>query len=153
MSESTREVAPVTLDAVHPILVEHGYLVERIDDHVRITDPDSGMIIRSALEGGVMLNTVVLTTVDDAQITPEAARRMLDAENGITTSFFKLFRTSDEGRTAVTLNNFCKLQSLGADDLDDMLSSLDFLEIDALQAREELSGLLGDRRASPEEAG
>jgi hypothetical protein len=37
---------------------------------------------------------------------------------------------------AVTLNNFCKLQEMGPDDEDDILSCVSFLLADVLHAKE-----------------
>ena len=142
MSESPEDAGVIRLDAVHSILAEHGYEVAREDEHLRIEDPDSGIVIRAALEENILFSTVVLTTVDDERVTPEVARRMLDAGNGITTSFFQLYEAPPPGRTAVTLNSFCKLQRLGADDVDDMLSCIEFLEIDAFAARRLLSDVV-----------
>ena len=39
--------------------------------------------------------------------------------NGISTSHFSLSKSADN-KVAITLNNFCKLQDLGADDRDDI---------------------------------
>ena len=38
---------------------------------------------------------------------------MLAADNGISTSSFQLYDAGD-GKVTVTLNNFCKLQDMGA---------------------------------------
>ena len=40
-----------------------------------------------------------------------------------------------DGMEAVTLNNFCKLQDMGADDEDDILSCVHFLMVDVMSAR------------------
>ena len=47
--------------------------------------------------------------------------KMLAADNGISTSHFQLYDTGN-GSVSVTLNNFCKLQDLGSEDEDDILS-------------------------------
>jgi len=60
---------------------------------------------------------------------------MLSADNGISTSHFQLYDTKD-GQVAVTLNNFCKLQDLGRDDEDDILSCVSFLLADVVHARD-----------------
>ena len=142
MSQPTAGGRLILLDDVRSILAEHGYEVGREDGHLRIRDPDSGIVVRTVLEENILFSTVLLTTVAEERVTPDVARRMLDAGNGITTSFFQLYRAPAEGRTAVTLNNFCKLQTLGADDVDDMLSCLEFLEIDAFAARALLADLV-----------
>lgn len=140
MTDKGRDIG---LDDIRSILVEHGYEVTPADGHLRVKDLDSGIVIRAVLEQNILFNAVVLMSIDDRRITPEISRKMLDAGNGIATSFFQLYADSAAGRTAVTLNNFCKLQNLGADDVDDMLSCLEFLEIDVFAARELLSGALG----------
>ena len=43
------------------------------------------------------------------------------------------------GKYNVALTNFCKLQSLGPDDHDDMLSCLSFLFVDVVAARQLLA--------------
>ncbi len=65
---------------------------------------------------------------------------MLAADNGISTSSFQLY-DAGSGKVTVTLNNFCKLQDLGADDEDDILSCVHFLLVDVMSARRLLSGL------------
>ena len=75
-----------------------------------------------------------------ASITPDVMERMLDADNGISTSAFSLYKAPD-GKVAINLNNFCKLQDLGADDEDDILSCVHFLLVDVMSARRLLSGL------------
>jgi hypothetical protein len=62
-----------------------------------------------------------------AAITPgHHGRRCCRPENGISTSYFQLSTTGD-GNVTVTLNNFCKLQEMGPDDEDDILSCVTFL--------------------------
>jgi hypothetical protein len=65
--------------------------------------------------------------------------KMLASDNGISSSYFQLYDAGD-GKAAVTLNNFCKLQDLGADDADDILSCVHFLLVDVISA----SRLLGE---------
>jgi hypothetical protein len=62
----------------------------------------------------------------------------LSAENGISTSSFQLYDTGD-GKTAVTLNNFCTLQNMGAEDKDDILSLASYLMADVVVARDVLA--------------
>ncbi len=66
--------------------------------------------------------------------------RMLAADNGISTSHFSLY-DAGPGKVAITLSNFCKLQDLGADDEDDILSCVHFLLVDVMTARRVLAGL------------
>ena len=67
---------------------------------------------------------------------------MLAAGNGISTSHFQLYEAG-AGKLAVTLNNFCKLQDMGPEDEDDILSCVHFLLADVLSARR----LLGELRS------
>jgi hypothetical protein len=67
-------------------------------------------------------------------------QKMLAADNGISTSNFQLYSRPD-GSVAVTLNNFCKLLAMGEDDADDILSCMEFLEIDVIAAHEMLGQL------------
>ena len=106
--------------------------VDRPGNRLRIT-------IRTALQGNVLFLTVACALVPANAVTPDIMRKMLDADNGISTSGFQLYDHGD-GRVAVTLNNFCKLQAMGSDDEDDILSCLEFLMADAVDARD----LLGD---------
>jgi hypothetical protein len=62
-------------------------------------------------------------------------RKMLAADNGISTSYFQIHDAGD-GNLTITLNNFCKLQQLDADDRDDILSCVGFVLADVLPARE-----------------
>jgi hypothetical protein len=66
---------------------------------------------------------------------------MLASDNGISTSHFQIYEI-ENGNVAITLNNFCKLQDLGPEDEDDILSCAHFLFVDVLRARDLLSGYL-----------
>ncbi len=86
-----------------------------------------------------MFFSVVCMTPPSAAVTAGIMRTMLDADNGISTSHFQLYDKGD-GTTAITLNNFCKLQELGPDDEDDILSCVSFLLADVVHAKQ----LIGD---------
>lgn len=132
----------VNLDRVEALLAENGYEVsEQGEGMLRIGEPGSGIAIRAALAGGILFFSLTCVTVPTASITPELMRRMLDASNGISTSGFQLYDTGD-GKTAITLNNFCKLQNLGADDEDDILSCVHFLLGDVVEARRLIGGMV-----------
>ena len=137
--ENVAEASEVSIDHVEAILAGRGYEVSRMNNIVKVRDTDSGITIRAALEDNVLFLTVSCTLVPANAVTPEIMHKMLDADNGISTSGFQLYDRGD-GRVAVTLNNFCKLQAMGADDEDDILSCLEFLVVDAVDARD----LLGD---------
>jgi hypothetical protein len=135
--------ASLGLDGIRSVLAENGYEVTPAGEHLRVTDLDSGIVIRVVIEDNILFSTVVLMSVDNERLTTALMRMMLDAENGIATSHFQLYSASAIGRTSITLNNFCKLQSLGEEDIDDILSCLQFLEIDAYAARDLLAAELG----------
>ena len=149
-SEMTSEEAGVeqqiTPDEVEAILADHGYDVsehELPDGTVilRISDPESGVVIRGVLEGEIRFLTMSCLSVPKGKITPDLMSRMLASDNGISTSSFQLYERSD-GTVAVTLNNFCKLQQLGSDDTDDILSCVEFLMVDVMAARELVGEIL-----------
>ena len=138
--DNVAEASEVSIDNVEAMLAGRGYEVSRIDNNlVKVRDTESGITIRTALQGNVLFLTVPCALVLANAVTPDIMRKMLDADNGISTSGFQLYDHGD-GRVAVTLNNFCKLQAMGADDEDDILSCLEFLMADAVDARD----LLGD---------
>jgi hypothetical protein len=93
------------------------------------------------MQGGIVYFSLVCTVVPRASITADAMSKMLAADNGISTSYFQLYEAGG-GKVAVTLNNFCKLQDMGADDEDDILSCVHFLLVDVMAARD-LVGHLG----------
>jgi hypothetical protein len=125
-----------TLSQVHELLAAKRYLVNELEDNVlRIEEPESGIALRAVLEGDILFLSLVCMVVPGSAITPPLMRKMLAAENGISTSHFQLYEGKD-GQVAVTLNNFCKLQQLGADDEDDILSCVSFLLADVVHARD-----------------
>ncbi len=133
---------PSHLDRIRSLLAEKGYEVSEQGANVlRIREVASGVVLQAALEGDILFFSLVCVTVPAASVTPEVMRKMLDASNGISTSSFQLYDMG-KGRTAVTLNNFCKLQDIGADDEDDILSCINFLLVDVLEARDLIGGLL-----------
>jgi len=119
---------------IHALLAERGYEVtDSGPDSLTITEIDSGLSIRAVLQGQVVYFSLVCTVVPKGAVTADVMRQMLASDNGISTSYFQLYDTGD-GKVAVTLNNFCKLQDLGSDDEDDVLSCVHFLLIDVLSA-------------------
>ena len=87
-----------------------------------------------------MFFTLPCVTVARSAVTPEIMATMLASDNGISTSSFQLYNAGD-GNVTITLNNFCKLQDLGPEDEDDILSCVHFLLVDVMTARRVLSGL------------
>ncbi|GEM_PF-704656 len=129
------------LAQIHALLAEGGYEVsEPAPDTLRIQEVQSGISIQAVLQGDILFFSLTCTVVPKAAVTPELMARMLAAGNGIATSYFQLYEAGG-GKVAVTLNNFCKLQGLGADDRDDILSCVHFLLADVLSARRLLSEL------------
>jgi hypothetical protein len=119
---------------IHALLAERGYEVsDSGPDTLTITEIDSGLSIRAVLQSQILYFSLVCTVVSRAAVTADVMRQMLAADNGISTSYFQLYEAGD-GNFAVTLNNFCKLQDLGADDEDDVVSCVHFLLIDVLSA-------------------
>jgi hypothetical protein len=129
------------LGQIHTILAEQGYDVsEPAPSTIKIREVDSGVIIQAVLEGDILFLTLPCITVPRTAITPEIMASMLASDNGISTSSFQLY-DAGSGNVTVTLNNFCKLQDMCAEDEDDVLSCVHFLLVDVMTARRVLSGL------------
>jgi len=120
---------------ISALLAERGYEVtEPAPETLRIREVESGVSIQAVIEGDIIFFSLTCVVVPRAKVTPEIMTRMLSADNGISTSYFQLY-DAGEGKVAVTLNNFCKLQDLGTDDDDDVLSCVHFLLVDVMSAR------------------
>ena len=131
------------LPQIHALLAERGYEVTSpAPETLKIRDVDSGVAIQAVLEGDILFFSLVCTVVPRDSVTPELMSKMLAADNGISTSGFQLY-DAGAGKTALTLNNFCKLQDLGPEDQDDILSCVHFLLVDVLSAHR----LLGDLKS------
>ncbi len=139
----TAPAAPTpSMDAIHALLADHGYEVAAAGSNVlKIREVSSGVAFQAVLEGQILYFTLNCTTVPEKAVTAEVMRRMLDSENGISTSYFQLYAMGG-GQLAVTLNNFCKIQDMGAEDQDDVLSCAGFLLADVMTARTLIGGLL-----------
>jgi hypothetical protein len=133
---TTYRESAIGIDEVRSLLVEAGYEVVGGEDEspLKIRDLESGILMTSVLEDNVLFNTVFCKVLKADEVSPEMMQSMLAADNGISTSAFKLYALEGE-KTAVTLNNFCKLQAMGDDDKDDILSCLNFLLVDTVVAR------------------
>jgi hypothetical protein len=130
----------LSISQIAELLAHKGYEVAETGEGVlRVRDLETGISIQTVLEGNVLYMTVNLTTVPAAEITAETMRKMLSAHNGISTSAFQLYDVG-EGKTAITLNNFCTIQNMGEEDQDDVLSSAGYLRADVLAARDLLEG-------------
>lgn len=138
----TSTISP-RLGQIHALLAERGYEVsEPAPDTLKIQEVDSGVSLQAVLQGDVLFLSLTCTVVDRAAVTADIMARMLAADNGISTSHFQLYDVA-KGKVAVTLANFCKLQQMGPDDEDDILSCVHFLLVDVIAAR----GLLSEFRA------
>ena len=140
MLEGVGIVEAINIDEIQATISEEGYEVSLESENVlKVTDTDSGIVLRAVSEDNILFCTVACLTVSKSSLTADFMERMLAADNGISTSAFQVYQRQD-GQVAITLNNFCKLQSMGADDRDDILSCLEFLVADVCTAR----GLLND---------
>ena len=121
---------------IHSLLASKRYSVSDLSDNVlRIQEPESGISLRAVLEGEILFFSLTCMVAPTARLTPDVMRKMLAADNGISTSHFQLYDSGD-GNVAVTLNNFCKLQDLGPEDEDDILSCVSFLLADVVHAKQ-----------------
>lgn len=121
---------------IHDLLSRKRYSVTESDGNVlRIRNLESGISLRAVLEGDILFFSLVCVVVPRSKITPALMQKMLASDNGISTSHFQLYDVGN-GQVAVTLNNFCKLQELGPDDEDDILSCVSFLLADVVHARD-----------------
>ncbi len=126
----------VSISQVAELLAHTGYDVAETNPGVlRVSDIHSGVSFRAALEGNILYMSVNLMSVPDAELTPAVMHQMLSGKNGISTSGFRLYGGPD-GKTVVTLNNFCTLQDMGPEDHDDILSLAGYLMADIVAARD-----------------
>jgi hypothetical protein len=133
--EQAMEVQGININKVQALLADHGCETQPLGDNIlKIRDLDSGITMRAVLEDNILFCTVTCMTVPEKAITPDVMKKMLDANNGISTSGFQLYYRGD-GTISITLNNFCKLLAMGPDDEDDILSCLEFLAMDVYAAR------------------
>ncbi|MDP9169931.1 MAG: hypothetical protein M3N54_04885, partial [Acidobacteriota bacterium] len=118
------------------LLAGKGYAVTQTGpDGLRIQETDSGIALQAVLQGEILFLSLVCATVPPAKVTALLMRKMLATDNGISTSHFQLHDV-EGSEVAITLNNFCKLQDMGADDEDDILSCVSFLLADVVHASE-----------------
>lgn len=130
----------IRCEEVAAILAESGYQVASAGERLlRIVEPESGVVVLAALEDNVLFFTISCVSMKRERLSGELLSRMIATGNGIATSSFRLVERGD-GRVAVTLNNFCKLQDLGPEDRDDLLSCVEFLLVDVMFARTLLDG-------------
>ena len=135
----------IHISQVQELLAHNGYdVAEATPGVLRVREVQSGVSFQTALEGNVLYMTVNLMSLSNAEITPEVMHKMLSGKNGISTSGFRLYDGGDS-KTVVTLNNFCKLQDMGPEDHDDILSLASYLLADVVAARDLLQPALQAR--------
>lgn len=128
------------LDQIHALLAAKRYSVsETGPGMLRIQELESGIVVQAVLSGEILYLSLLCMSVPEKSLTPKILRKMLSSENGISTSHFQLYDTGD-GNVAITLANFCKLQEMGPDDEDDILSCVSFLLADVVHARDFIGG-------------
>ena len=138
----TAAIASIHADQIKALLAEKGYEVtEPTPGVLRVQELHSGVAVQAVLESDILYLSLTCTVMPATSITPQMMRNMLDAHNGISTSYFQLYNTGD-GNAAITLNNFCRLEDLGPEDQDAILACVHFLLADVLVARQVLSGLV-----------
>ena len=129
------------LGHINALLAERGYEVTpSAPDTITVRELDSGVSIQAVLEGEILFLTLPCITVPRTAVTPEIMATMLASDNGVSTSSFQLY-DAGSGKVTISLNNFCKLQDMGPEDEDDILSCVHFLLVDVMTARRVLSGL------------
>ncbi len=140
---ATNQHDEVSAAAVKSILADAGYETLPGEDATcfLVKDPESGITFSCDLEKDILFNAVACFEVEESAMTSDLAGVLLDTENGISTSSFRLCKTGSD-KVIVTLSNFCKLQDLGSEDKDDVLSCLEFLNMDVLTARDLLAAYL-----------
>ena len=81
------------LGQIHALLANKRYSVTDLNDSVlKIQELESGITLRAVLEGDILFLSLVCMTVPAAQLTAPVMRKMLAADNGISTSHFQLLR-------------------------------------------------------------
>lgn len=136
ISNHSTQMPGISISQVAELLAHNGYdVAETAPGLLRVRDVHSGVSFQAALEGNVLFMTVSLVSIAPEALTPELMKDMLSSANGISTSAFRLIDAPD-GKSVVTLNNFCKLQEMGPDDHDDIISLAGYLLADVIAARD-----------------
>jgi hypothetical protein len=147
MMKGVNEPNPMTpttsphVGQINALLAERGYQIsEPAPDTLSIREVSSGVTIQAVVEGDIVFFTLPCIVVPREKITLEIMTSMLASDNGISTSYFQIYDAGN-GNVAVTLNNFCKVQTMGPDDQDDILSCVNFLMVDVMSAHALLGNL------------
>lgn len=131
----------VSAEGVKNIVKELGYELVEEKGSVFAIRGSSGIKILCAVEDEILNVTCPLLSVPESKITRELALAMLWNDNGLATSHVELMRGKG-GQVRIVLMNYCKLSELGDDDRDDIETALEFIELDAVRARELLGALV-----------
>lgn len=135
------ETATIDSAQIHILLAESGYEVTDLAPNmISIRQLESGVTVQAVIENDIVFFSLTCLTVPDEKLTRDLLRKMLASDNGISTSHFQLYDIS-AGQTAIALTNFCKLQDVGPEDEDDVLSCVHFLFADVMAARRLLQAL------------
>jgi hypothetical protein len=133
----------LSISQVAELVAHNGYdFAEQTPGVLRVREVHSGVSFQAALEGNVLYFTVHLMSLPSNEVTASLMHKMLSGSNGISTSAFRLYDGQD-GKTLITLNNFCTLQDMGPEDQDDILSLAGYLMADVIEARELLQHSAG----------
>lgn len=129
----------IDVSEVENLLAQEGAVVELEGNMITSIDPETGIKMNHILVqdeddgvGAVLFNTIVLKQLEKSELTPEFLLKLLSIENGINTSNFRLIPTK-KGYSLV-LQNFAKLQNMGEEDVDDVLSTLSYIVEDVAAA-------------------
>lgn len=139
----------ISLSEIEKLLAEEGAIVEVQGNIITSTDPETSLQMKHVLVqdpddgvGAVLYNTIVCKKVTSADLTVELLEKLLRIDNGVPTSHFRLIPQGEgEGNSLLVLQNYAKLQNMGEEDVDDILSSLEYLAADLASARQ----LLGEK--------
>jgi len=87
----TAQIASIHADQIKALLAEKGYEVtEPTPGILRVQELQSGVVVQAVLQGDVLYLSLTCTVAPESAITQRMMRAMLDAHNGISTSYFQL---------------------------------------------------------------
>src|SRR5689334_10513891 len=96
MATATTSTANTKLEQIHALLAAKRYSVTEDGPGVlRIKEVDTGIALQGVLEGDILYLSLPCMTVSDKSLTAPILRKMLAADNGISTSYFQLYNTGD----------------------------------------------------------
>lgn len=129
----------IEISEIENLLAQEGALVELQGNTITSTDPDTNVKMTHILiqdedgVGAVLYNTILLKQLKKEEVSSELCLKLLSIDNGINTSNFRLI-PNKQGYSLV-LQNFTKLQNMGEEDVDDILSALSYLVTDVAASR------------------